>query len=113
MTMDDKNKLAKAKDNYTRFLERVNKVVLDEDNELVSVIIRYRDGSTDMDYYWSDNELTPTAIQKWIKTNYNRHTTPRTKWLSEVLLEDKEYKQLSSMVSGDEIIIDDVKILLR
>lgn len=110
--MDDKEKYELAKKRYEEFIQKMTSTIKEEDNELLAAYVTTTEGVTKQDFYWTDHEISPTALLRWINA-YNNTTKKRTEWITEARLEPTTYNKLLPMYQDlqEPLIINKVTVL--
>lgn len=63
----------------------------------LTAYVLHHDGYVTEDYYWTDHDITPTRFYRWLQT-YNSHNKCRRSWASKVMLDDRVFDSLTSML---------------
>lgn len=113
--MNEEEKLQKAKQSYEEFLEKMSKKVEEEqqDEFLVSYVMK-RNNDIVEDYYWSNEDITPTKLYRWI-LKYNGQHVSREEWAASVRIPKELYDTVLEMLDIEEdtgvLEMDDVLIM--
>lgn len=109
--ISEQEKTDKAKKSYEHFWQRLSEKQDDETNQLLPCYKTLTNGKVVQDYYWSDHEITPTALLRWIN-KHNNTTKKRTEWIKEIMLHPNSYDKLIDMYANftEPLIVDDVLI---
>lgn len=95
MNETDKTKLAKK--NYDTFLKKLN-VAEKQLDTTVKVYVTTKSGKTVEDFYWSDHDISPTAVYKWLML---RNHKQKNKIIA-AKFPKTLYQRLSDMCDSDD-----------
>lgn len=108
----DAEKLTIAKKNYVGFLKNIeDKLDSPKTIQKYESFVFLENGTSVSDFYWTDNEITPTAVYRWLK-GYRRQNIPRNKWAVVATISKDLYDKLYGMIKdpSNPLIIRDVEI---
>ena len=111
--MDDEEKKRIAKHNYDRFLTKFQSENIEIAPKQIVAYVTLNDGTVLDDYYWTDNEVTPTRVYRWLMENYNKHSVQRDKWAKKAVLPKRLFVELLDhlrLEETDSFMMDDVMI---
>lgn len=96
--LSDEEKKVIAMNNLSRFYDRMQVLCKDDsEKELVAVYVFKKNGRCIEDFYWSDEELTPSGFYRWL-VSYNNGGTSDDDWIERVNIPEHLFNQLTELL---------------